>query len=77
MMSSFTLLPANKLENVSLIMLGGGLMFAVGAVYLAFEEKILSSSQSQSSLGDAKTSLNSRMILSVQVRYELVFSRPR
>ena len=72
MMSSFTLLPANKLENVSLIMLGGGLMFGIGAVYLAFEEKILTSSQSKSSSVDAKTGLNSRLILSVQVSCELI-----
>ncbi|KAH6612089.1 Phosphatidylinositolglycan class N-domain-containing protein [Boeremia exigua] len=61
MMSSFTLLPANKAEYISLIMIGGGLMFAVGAFYLIFEEKILGNAT------DAKSNLNSRLILSVQV----------
>ncbi|KAJ8116987.1 hypothetical protein OPT61_g1718 [Boeremia exigua] len=67
MMSSFTLLPANKAENVSLIMIGGGLMFGVGALYLAFEKKILANTQSENSSSDAKTNLNSRLILSVQL----------
>ncbi|KAJ4986774.1 phosphatidylinositolglycan class N [Stagonosporopsis vannaccii] len=65
-MSSFTLLPANKAENVSSIMLGGGLMFLVGAFYLAFEEKILATGR-QSSSYEAKTSFNARLILSVQL----------
>jgi phosphatidylinositol glycan class N len=67
MMSAFTLLPANKAENVPLIMTGGGLMFAVGAFYLAFEEKILASGKSHTSAADAKNSLYSRLILSVQL----------
>ncbi|KAF2996704.1 Glycosyl phosphatidyl inositol anchor synthesis [Curvularia kusanoi] len=66
-MSSFTLLPANKAENVPLIMIAGGLMFAVGAFYLAFEERILANTESRNSPVDANTSLKSRIILSVQL----------
>ncbi|KAL5614441.1 hypothetical protein BROUX41_004546 [Berkeleyomyces rouxiae] len=40
-MSTFTLLPAMKKENLSLIMAGGVLMTLVGLLYLAFEDYIL------------------------------------
>lgn len=40
-MSSFTLLPAMKAENVNLIMVGGALMAAIGVLYLVFEDRIL------------------------------------
>lgn len=40
-MSIFTLLPAMKTENVTLIMLGGALMVIMGLLYLVFEERIL------------------------------------
>jgi phosphatidylinositol glycan class N len=67
MMSAFTLLPANKAESVPLIMIGGGLMFAVGAFYLAFEDKILATGTSHTTAADAKNSLISRLILGVQL----------
>jgi phosphatidylinositol glycan class N len=67
MMSAFTLLPANKAENVPLIMVGGGLMFAAGAFYLAFEDKILVAGKSHTTAADAKNSLISRLILGVQL----------
>ncbi|KAJ8131344.1 hypothetical protein O1611_g2284 [Lasiodiplodia mahajangana] len=41
LMSTFTLLPANKVEDIQLIMLGGSLMVAVGIIYLVFEDKLL------------------------------------
>ncbi|KAI1116831.1 GPI ethanolamine phosphate transferase 1 [Nemania sp. NC0429] len=41
LMSTFTLLPANKVEDIQLIMLGGALMSAVGIIYLAFGDKLL------------------------------------
>ncbi|KAI0109469.1 GPI ethanolamine phosphate transferase 1 [Nemania sp. FL0031] len=41
LMSTFTLLPANKVEDIQLIMFGGSLMAAVGIVYLVFEDKLL------------------------------------
>lgn len=40
-MSTFTLLPAMKTENVNLIMLGGALMVAVGILYLVLEDRVL------------------------------------
>ena len=54
-------------------MIAGGLMFVVGAFYLAFEERILANTESQSSSGDdANTSFMSRMILGVQVSFILM-----
>ncbi|KAI0597821.1 Phosphatidylinositolglycan class N-domain-containing protein [Biscogniauxia sp. FL1348] len=41
LMSTFTLLPANKTENVTLILLGGTLMVVVGILYLIFEDRLL------------------------------------
>ncbi|KAI1192656.1 GPI ethanolamine phosphate transferase 1 [Nemania serpens] len=41
LMSTFTLLPANKVEDIQLIMLGGSLMAAVGIFYLIFGDKLL------------------------------------
>ncbi|ERT01596.1 phosphatidylinositol glycan, class N [Sporothrix schenckii 1099-18] len=40
-MSTFTLLPAMKTENIGLIMLGGTLMVIIGVAYLVFEDTIL------------------------------------
>ncbi|KAK4193829.1 GPI ethanolamine phosphate transferase [Podospora australis] len=40
-MSTFTLLPAMKTEDVNLILLGGGLMVVIGLLYLIFEDYIL------------------------------------
>lgn len=40
-MSMFTLLPAMKAENVTLILLGGALMLAVGIAYLGLEDRVL------------------------------------
>jgi phosphatidylinositol glycan class N len=57
-------------------MIAGGLMFVVGAFYLAFEERILANTESQSSSGDANTSFKSRMILGVQVGCILIASTP-
>ncbi|CAK7232526.1 Glycosyl phosphatidyl inositol anchor synthesis [Sporothrix curviconia] len=40
-MSTFTLLPAMKVENIGLVMVGGTVMVAIGVVYLMFEDTIL------------------------------------
>lgn len=40
-MSVFTLLDANKVESVNLVMIGGALMVTVGLVYLIYEDRIL------------------------------------
>ncbi|KAI1816452.1 PigN-domain-containing protein [Poronia punctata] len=41
LMSTFTLLPASKIEDLNLIMCGGSLMVAVGISYLIFEDRLL------------------------------------
>ncbi|KAK3353486.1 Phosphatidylinositolglycan class N-domain-containing protein [Lasiosphaeria hispida] len=40
-MSTFTLLPAMKVEDVSLILIGGAMMVVIGILYLAFEDFVL------------------------------------
>ena len=40
-MSVFTLLPANKIENDNLILLGGTLILTLGVLYIALEESLL------------------------------------
>lgn len=68
LMSIFTLLPAIKVEDVNLILLGGFLMFAVGALYLLFEKSILADSEStKDDLASPSADLLSRSILGVQV----------
>ncbi|KAF1941218.1 PigN-domain-containing protein [Clathrospora elynae] len=66
-MSAFTLLPANKAEDTQLIMLGGALMFAVGALYLFFEKDILADSKSNKELAEHELNDKSRILLSVQL----------
>lgn len=41
-MSTFTLLPANKTDNIPLILAGGISMVIIGVLYLSFEETVLS-----------------------------------
>ncbi|KAF1838279.1 GPI ethanolamine phosphate transferase 1 [Decorospora gaudefroyi] len=66
-MSAFTLLPANKTEDARLILLGGGLMFAVGALYLLFEKSIVAGSKSETELAEHEVNDKSRSILGVQL----------
>mgnify|MGYP003629406574 CR=1 FL=1 len=66
-MSAFTMLPANKAEDTRMILLGGGLMFAVGALYLVFEKSILADTTSEHELAEPKLDDKSRIILSVQM----------
>lgn len=67
-MSTFTLLPAMKTENVTLIMVGGALMVAIGVLYLVFEDQILSdfamTTTSKSKPGRRRTS---RTLLGAQI----------
>ncbi|KAF2180535.1 GPI ethanolamine phosphate transferase 1 [Zopfia rhizophila CBS 207.26] len=68
LMSVFTLLPANKVEDPNLILLGGFLMFAVGALYLLFEKSILVDAESsKDELSSPSADTLSRMILGSQV----------
>ncbi|KAI1436326.1 PigN-domain-containing protein [Xylaria sp. CBS 124048] len=66
LMSTFTLLPANKIEDVQLIMLGGSLMVAVGFFYLVFEHKISSinsESQGQNGISRALIGVQTGLII--------------
>ncbi|KAI0132757.1 Phosphatidylinositolglycan class N-domain-containing protein [Xylariales sp. AK1849] len=66
-MSTFTLLPAMKVENVSCIMLGGILMVAVGVMYLVFEERILADfSSATTSKASKKENPLSRALIGIQ-----------
>lgn len=66
-MSSFTLLPAMKTENITLIMLGGALMVAVGVLYLVFEEQILADFSPTVSKPRSKGQQASRIFVGTQV----------
>ena len=66
-MSAFTLFPANKVENLELVLAGGGLMFLVGLLYLVFDKSILVNSGAKSPLAERKSDGLSRSILGVQV----------
>lgn len=67
-MSSFTLLPpAMKQENLNTIILGGALMIAVGLLYLAFEDRVLSDFSTTVSKTKQPRKEISRALLGVQV----------
>ncbi|KAH6673683.1 GPI ethanolamine phosphate transferas-like protein [Halenospora varia] len=66
-MSSFTLLPAMKVEDLSLVMSGGYLMVAIGVLYLVFEKRLLAKSKL---VGDSTAPANdslSRSLLGIQI----------
>ncbi|EKD19777.1 uncharacterized protein L3040_001878 [Drepanopeziza brunnea f. sp. 'multigermtubi'] len=68
-MSSFTLLPAMKVEDVALIVSGGCLMAAIGVAYLIFEEKLLYKAEPVgASTEPAKNSL-SRALIGAQIGF--------
>ncbi|KAF2002333.1 PigN-domain-containing protein [Amniculicola lignicola CBS 123094] len=68
LMSVFTLLPANKVEDLNLILLGGLLMFVVGVIYLLFEKAILVDAESsKDELSSSSVDSLSRTILGTQV----------
>ncbi|KAK1142291.1 Glycosyl phosphatidyl inositol anchor synthesis [Aspergillus melleus] len=64
LMSTFTLLPANKVEDINTITYGALLMFFTGFLYLLFEDSILR--QSKTSALSA-TSSGSRTIMGIQL----------
>ncbi|KAI0161637.1 GPI ethanolamine phosphate transferase 1 [Hypoxylon sp. FL1284] len=68
LMSTFTLLPANKTENVPLILLGGLLMAAVGVLYLIFEDRLLADfSGRKTSNTTLKGNEISRALIGIQI----------
>lgn len=67
-MSIFTILPALKVEDMSLILLGGVLILTLGVLYIAFEKSLLvSTTPARRGLGAPKADGVSRSILGVQV----------
>jgi phosphatidylinositol glycan class N len=66
-MSTFTLLPAMKTENVTLVLLGGALMVVIGVVYLLFEDFILADFSSAMKLPKARSNHVTRTVVGVQI----------
>ncbi|KAJ4193396.1 Glycosyl phosphatidyl inositol anchor synthesis, variant 2 [Fusarium falciforme] len=66
-MSTFTLLPAMKVENIPLILVGGGLIALVGLAYLVLEDFILSDFSSFKT--KSKRLHGSRTVLGAQVKH--------
>ncbi|KAB8292340.1 hypothetical protein EYC80_008080 [Monilinia laxa] len=66
-MSTFTLLPAMKVENIDLILYGGALMVAVGVLYLAFERKLLAKSKMAGDSLAPANNLLSRSLIGAQI----------
>jgi phosphatidylinositol glycan class N len=67
-MSVFTLLPANKVENSSVILLGGFVILVVGLSYILLEKSVLvQTAPDKNGLGSNKADGLSRMIMGVQV----------
>ncbi|KAB8349775.1 hypothetical protein FH972_023789 [Carpinus fangiana] len=68
-MSSFTLLPANKVENIGMVSAGGVLMLAVGLLYLFYEKTILwqGAGNTQNLASVRATDTFSRGILGAQI----------
>jgi GPI ethanolamine phosphate transferase 1 len=67
-MSTFTLLPAIKVEDSSLILLGGLLILIIGLLYISLEKSLLvEAAPSKEGFNSAKGDTLSRTILGVQV----------
>ncbi|EAW16434.1 GPI ethanolamine phosphate transferase 1 [Aspergillus fischeri NRRL 181] len=67
-MSVFTLIPANKLEDITLISVGGILILLVGFLYITFENRLLVQTvPSKDGLSTADADGVSRAILGLQV----------
>lgn len=62
-MSVFTLLPVNKVEDISTVTYGGLLMFLTGVLYLLFEDTILGRDSSKSRINN----VGSRILMGCQV----------
>jgi phosphatidylinositol glycan class N len=66
-MSTFTLLPAMKVESVPLVLLGGALMVVIGVVYLLFEDFILADFSSAMKLPKQRGNQTTRTVVGVQI----------
>ncbi|KUJ16862.1 PigN-domain-containing protein [Mollisia scopiformis] len=69
MMSSFTLLPAMKTEDVALIMSGGFLMVAIGIAYLLFEKSVLAKSKLPGDSTAPADDTLSRSLIGIQIGF--------
>ncbi|KAL2356483.1 Phosphatidylinositolglycan class N-domain-containing protein [Cryomyces antarcticus] len=68
LMSTFTLLPVVKIEDMNIILLGGFLMLAFGVLYIVFEERILAQTRPvDDELGSEMPDGWSQAILGAQV----------
>ncbi|OAA35308.1 GPI ethanolamine phosphate transferase 1 [Metarhizium rileyi] len=66
-MSIFTLLPAMKIENINLIVLGGCCMAIIGVWYLVFEDNIITNFSRVKSKPSDKENDMSRMLIGIQI----------
>ncbi|KAG9243405.1 GPI ethanolamine phosphate transferas-like protein [Calycina marina] len=68
-MSTFTLMPAIKTENVFLILLGGSIMVLIGVLYLICERNLLAKSKFPGDFTNPADSSISRILLGVQIGF--------
>jgi phosphatidylinositol glycan class N len=71
-MSVFTLLPANKVDDANLVLIGGFLILIIGALYIAFEKSLLvQSAPAKDGLASDKADGLSRLLMGIQVCSEM------
>ncbi|PMB71298.1 GPI ethanolamine phosphate transferase 1 [Beauveria bassiana] len=66
-MSTFTLLPANKTDNIPLILAGGVSMVIIGVLYLSFEDTVLSDFTKPSASSESLSNPLSRTLMGAQI----------
>ncbi|KAM3499271.1 hypothetical protein MY11210_009623 [Beauveria gryllotalpidicola] len=66
-MSTFTLLPANKTDNIPLILAGGVSMVIIGVLYLSFEDTVLSDFIKPSASSKSLSNPLSRTLMGAQI----------
>ncbi|KAM3517444.1 hypothetical protein MY4038_010304 [Beauveria bassiana] len=66
-MSTFTLLPANKTDNIPLILAGGVSMVITGVLYLSFEDTVLSDFTKPSASSESLSNPLSRTLMGAQI----------
>ncbi|KAM3491093.1 hypothetical protein MY3957_005575 [Beauveria namnaoensis] len=66
-MSTFTLLPANKTDNIPLILAGGVSMVIIGLLYLSFEDTVLSDFTKPSASSESLSNPLSRTLMGAQI----------
>lgn len=66
-MSTFTLLPANKTDNIPLILAGGICMVMIGVLYLSFEDTVLSDFTKPAANSKSLSNPFSRTLMGAQI----------